>query len=111
MDTTNGKLKEGPATRLAMKYGISLRDFCSEVQFKLLIKAIAILISPVEKGSLRGPPDGPSFLLLKVVAQQDRFRELLHRFSPLPALSLQCEVGFFLGNLEVALQDSLGPLD
>jgi hypothetical protein len=42
-------LKEGPAARLAENYSVSLRDFYREVQFKLLITAIAILISPVEK--------------------------------------------------------------
>src|SRR5580704_11158458 len=56
-------------------------------------------------------PAGLSFLVLKVLAQQDCFRELLHGFSSLPALSLQCEVGFFLGKLQVALQNSLGAFD
>ncbi len=57
-------LKEGPAARLAEKYSVSLRDFYREVQFKLLITAIAILISPVENRPRANPTDC-HFLCLK----------------------------------------------
>ena len=65
MDTTNWKLEEGPAAGLALKYGVSLRGFYREVQFKLLIKAIAILISPVKRSLASETRRARHFLSLK----------------------------------------------
>src|SRR5687767_7276137 len=51
------------------------------------------------------------FAPAEVVAKHDRFGDLLLRLPTLPALPLDGEIGLFLGNAKVALQDALCALD
>ena len=67
---------------------------------------------------LIGPPEGGHYEQLRralataeIVAEDDRLGDLLLRLAPLPALTLDGQVGFFLGQPEVALQDALGAVE
>jgi hypothetical protein len=46
-----------------------------------------------------------------VVAKNNRFRDFFHRFAALPALPLQRDVGFWLAQLQIPLEDSFGAFD
>src|SRR5690349_19704386 len=49
----------------------------------------------------------PSLAAAEFVAEDDRFRNLLLRLAALAALPLNRQVGFFLADAEIALQDPL----
>ena len=52
-----------------------------------------------------------SLALFQILAEQDRLCNLPHRLPPLPALSLHRSVSFILIDSQIALQDSLGPIN